>query len=481
MKIILSILVSICLVSCLKPVEVVEIEKPFDIPRPPNRPLPPIPEPPTPDFITIQSAEELMLIDAQTLPSDNARLEAFYLYACDMYNAGKTLGEIKKAADKLINSVSTAAFISRLVPIGPAGVECIFRGDQSDYNLNNFKYRSIENAMLLDFRPESIRAQNLAFLLQKRKPYLYLSDLATTVLQADQLSSSGGLCDLYCLLTEQAADVDDFFAQQGIDVDDAAADEEVYLAATNRSPIALGKGRIVQIIESNFGWCMSSFDSSLAQQDSINVNPFPIAIANAGGVIQSAKVFKDIAQEHLCTMPNGMYISRLNGNDGLAASEAPGNIVSNPDDRFHDGIIRLGGCPLCHATIGKAVTDEALAIIRGNPAFDANEKLLGEVFYNTTTFQGNLGDINRAYARALQEVGITDQTVDPINKELISWFREPYDVVKAASFTGLDVPDFLERLRGTAISSVALGNLFNGGTVSIIKPFQGPGYWRVLK
>jgi hypothetical protein len=466
--------------GCLQKPKVVDRPNPVFIPQPPQGPLPPVPEPPTPDFITVEAGEDSMLFDVQSLQSDNERLDTFYMYGCDLYNAGADLRMIEQAANKLINSVSSADRPRRLTAFGPAGVPCIFRGDQSDYNLNNDKYRAIERALTLDFTPESIRAQNLQFLTQKRKPYFYLADAAVTFLQGDQLTNSDtngdGLvdtgCGLYCILTEQPIRRDLFFDFVGVDFQREFDDEAAICSATNRSPIALGKGRIVCIVETDFGWLMTTWDSDQANQDSINLNPFPPEVGIAAGLFGDG-VFNFNAQEDLATARNGLYIRRLNGADGLAQSEAPGNVVTIPDDRIHDGLVRLGLCSQCHSIIGKEVPDEAARIISSSPAFDADQKLAGEIFFNGNLFDAKLREINEAHREALARIGVDQTAVDPISEYLMKWIRDPYDARKAAAFAGLPTEIFLEQLRGTEVSSVVLASLFTPGATVSYADYQG--------
>jgi hypothetical protein len=482
LKTILSL--SILLTGCLKKEkEVIEAPPPLVFDRPSGDP-PPV-SPSRPGFVDLDNAEDTMLIDAQTLGSRDERLRTRYLIACDRYNSDVNLTDVESGGNKLINSLSRERFISKVTPIGNAN--CIYRIDLDDYGITYLQsqlggpddpvhgsipeWRKIENAALLDFVSDTIRNQNLQFLLQTRKPYLFLLDFAVTTMEGDAIADQN--CELYCDLVEQPIALARFYEARGLNLQVAADTEELLMAGFSRSQIALGKTRLVQIAEIDDGWCATSYDTSLAQQDSIFENPFTVEVAQAGGILQTDKIFGLVnnvrltsVNEHLCTLPNGMYEHRLNGEDGIAATAAPNDVVVNTNHPRLDPTVRLADCFSCHHQMAQGFRDEVREAVLNNGSFNSDEKNLAEIFYNDTALQAVLGQINARYNQALREVGVT-QSTDPVNSALIERFREEVDILKAASWTFLDVREFREKLEGSAISSQVLQNLLNGGTVSI--------------
>jgi hypothetical protein len=465
--------------GCKKPeTKIVKAPDPIVFERPSQRP-PDLP-PATPGFVDLNALEDRILIDVQTLPSDDERLRTRYLIACDYFNSGLNLEQVEAGANKLINSLSTERFLKKVIPVGNAG--CIYRIDLDDFGItynrrqvggagDSVHARSgapewirIEQSLLLDFVSNTIRNQNIQFLTQTLKPYVWLNDFSVTVMESDPIADQG--CGLYCDIVEQAIDQDTFLASQGLDLQDEADSERLLMAGFSQSQIALGKTRLVSIAETNNGYCLISYDSDLNNQISAFQFPFTDQVARAGGVLRTDKIFEEAAGELLCTNANGMYTHRLQDGDGIAAAFAPNSIVVNLFHSALDPTIRLGDCFGCHVTMGISFRDEIQRAVERNPGFNSEEKNLANIFYDDVRIQAVLSEINSAYANALREIGV-NSSEDPVNKALIEKFREEVDIVKASAWTFLDVTEFRERLQGSAISSQVLQNLLSGGTVSI--------------
>lgn len=465
--------------GCKKPEDkIIKAPDPIVFERPPAR-LPDLP-PATPGFVDLNSLEDRILIDVQTLPSDDERLRTRYLISCDYFNSGLNLEQVEAGANKLINSLSQERFLEKVTPVGNAS--CIYRIDLDDFGITYQKNQvggpddpvharsgtpewvRIEQSLLLDFVSNTIRNQNIQFLTQTLKPYVFLNDFATTVMEGDPIADQG--CGLYCDIVEQAIDQDTFLQSQGLNLQDEADSERLLMAGFSQSQIALGKTRLVAIAETDNGFCMISYDSDLNNQVSAFQFPFTDEVAKAGGILRTDKIFKEAAGELLCTLPNGMYVHRLQNAAGNAESFAPNSIVVNLFHSALDPTIRLSDCFGCHVQMGIGFRDEVQRAVERNPGFNSEEKNLANIFYDDVRIQAVLVKINTAYTNALQEIGASSNE-DPVNKALIERFREEVGIVKASAWTFLDVTEFRERLQGSAISSQVLQNLLSGGTVSI--------------
>lgn len=439
-----------------------------------DRPAPPVPSQPIPvpppqlpdvkpNFVSLQTAGDMMLVDLGTL-NDQERQNTRYMVACNEYNAGdKNMDKYIGATNKFVNSISTETRLSPVVPIGIA--QCIFRIDLRDYGITPAEWTQLENLLLIDFIDESIRGQQIRFLTGTNKPYVFVSDAAITSLNADALTQNG----LYYELIEQPFELVDFFTSLGVNEQQEFDDEEATLAAFSRSQIALGKTRMVQALESDDGYVITSFDSDLNDQDNHFENPFPITAANAQGVQRSQNVFAVNAQEHIYHLKNGMLGFRLNGAAGTLELEAPNSVVLNYDasGQSLDPTIYIGSCYACHSGTPMIPFTDQLGAHIENSGFDALEKDLGRVFFNATKMDARLQETNRIYRDALDLVG-APETSDSIHQNLIYNLRREQTADQVAGLLMMPEDVFLNRLRGSQISSQIFGNLLNrGGSVGL--------------
>lgn len=441
-------------------------EQPQPIPKPPDQPLPPVTQPPRPGFVNLDLLEDTMVLDAQNIDSENQRQRTRYLIACNFTNAGEKTDLVEQGVNKGINLLSTERFLEKVTPIG--NENCIYRVDLDAYGISNAEWRKVEQNSVLQFVTKSIRGQQLQFLTQTQRPYLFATDFLVTAFEADALTNKR--CDTYCDIVDESQDLATFFQQQGVNPQVEFNNQDALLAAFSDSQIALGKTRMVQVLESQNGYCLSTYDVSLAQPDNALVNPFPIEAANAGGVVRSNKVYKHAAQEHFCTSPNGLYTWRLNGAaTGQAEVVAPTDVVNNIQGNSLkiDPAIRIGDCSACHhAEIVIAFKDQAANAIANGVGFSPEEKKLGTTFFKADRMQATVNKINTEYQIALKTLGIT-ATNDPLNDNVMRVFRAEQSADQVAGYTGLDTQTFLLRLRGAPVSATKLGNLLNNGRVSL--------------
>lgn len=455
------ILVFIALVGC-KETKVIEGEKPIIVYRQPAGNPPPIqPRPPgQPSFVTLDRLEEIMLLDLNNITSDNERQRTRYLIGCDRTNQGLETDEFEQGVNLALNGLSNERFLTKSTKIGAEG--CIYRFDLDDFTITRSEWVQIERALLLDFVSKTTRNENLQFLTQALKPYAFATDFVTTVYEGDAVASGTGL---YYDLIDQPDLTHNFFLQQGIVVGDEVLDENALFAGFSQSLIALGKTRLLQVIESNNGFCLSTFDvANEANSDDLFQNPFSKELAFAGG---SNRIFDHVAQEHYCTAPNGMFTWRLNNAADIAEVVAPGNVVVNLGNERIDASIRIGDCFSCHGIAGAIpFKDQVGQFIVSNPGFNENEKKLAQIFFRGDKISAVINEINRRYAVALEELDITAEK-DPLSQIVVKPFRSELDANQVAAFTFLSTEQFLERLKGTAISSQVFGSLLGGGKVNL--------------
>ena len=141
----------------------------------------------------------------------------------------------------------------------------IYRLNIEDYSLTSRDWRIVTDHALLKFESKTIRNETLQFITQTRNPYLITEDALCVAFECDENADLQGA--LYAEITNQAIDTTAFLAQEGIVLQDEVDDQNVLFAAFAGSPIALQKTRGLQVIESDNGFCMGTFDSKIGGAD----------------------------------------------------------------------------------------------------------------------------------------------------------------------------------------------------------------------
>jgi hypothetical protein len=272
----------------------------------------------------------------------------------------------------------------------------------------------------------TIRNQNIQFLTQTRRPYVYGSSAMVTAYEGDAVAAKAGA--VYYKLLKQNPNTVLFLRDQGIDRQVEVNDERALFSGFSQSQIALGKTRLIGIFESRDGLCVQTWDTKFGGDD-LFTNPFTKELAAAGQVK---------------------------------------GIVININGAQIDPTIRMGDCSNCHYKEGAAIPfkDQLRAHIVGNAAFNTKEKNLARIFFQSDQISAKMDELNRAHSQALTSLGVT-HTEDPLWNVVTKPIRQEMSVDQVAALFFLETPDFIERLKGTAISSQVFGSLSNGGTVSL--------------
>lgn len=462
----------ICTISCNnnKPEKEVIIKE-VPIPsEPPRNDAPPL-GPEKPGFIAFDQAEQFALNDINSL-SDAQKLNTRYLMGCNFFNAGKEdLSQELAGVNKGINMVSVERLLAYATPIDPAS--CLWRIDIEEIGVDRQLWFDFEDENLIDFISISTRGITLRALAQTNQPMVWASSFFTTVMGADQLSINNGL---YYKFTQQADNNEDFFADIGFDLQGDTDDERICCVGGGRSQIALGKTRMLCVAGgggggSNDGFVLATYDTSLDNPDSVLVNPFTVEMANAQGIERTDKIFDHAAQEFIFSMPNGLLTGyRLSNAAGDAETIAPTNVVIDVD-QSQIGLapdITLGACSNCHhQEAGIDFNDQVFNQVVGTGGFNADEKILAEVFFNQDAFKAKLATANQIHTQQLAELGVSTLEEDPVVTKLIQPLRRELDADAVASYTFLPTDEFLQRLSGTDFSKITFGSLLNNGTVQL--------------
>ena len=437
--------------------------QPIIYPQPSN-PIPPMKPPARPGFVGLDLIEDTILLDLQTLDSDQDRLNARYVLGCDQYNMGLDLDSLKQGVDLGFNRISDEVNLEPVQPIGKDN--CIYRIDLDSYTITRNEWRNIERNTAFNFVTQTVRGQNIQFLTQARKPYLWAFELCT-IYECDEVTDQDGR--VYYDIVDQDVDTNKFLLQQGIILQDEVNNEDAIYSGFSQSQIALGKTRLIVALESNNGTCFGTYDTVLGGDDLFE-NPFTLELAQAGNIFQSNKIFRHDAQEWICSLNNRLFgLWRLNNANDIAEVEAPTNVVIDVEARKVDAAIRVGSCHKCHfRQVAIPFKDQIAQHLSVNSAFDESEKLLGSIFFNYNKMSAVIDDINRRNDQALAELGIDNSvSVDPLTDRVFSPYRNEMNIDQVASLVLMTTEEFRRKLQGANISSQRLGNLVNGGTVSL--------------
>jgi len=456
--------------GCQQPVnKTVQVEVP--VPQLPIEPAPPV-EPGKPGFLRFDEIEQYADRDIKTLNATD-RSRTRYLLTCDLYDQGiKDLSNVLAGINKGINMVSTERLIAYVNTIDE-DVGCVHRINLDDIGMTNEEWQKFERSNVLPFISNSVRGRTLRALTGTNQPMVYASSFFLTVMQADQVSIGN---QLYYDLTEQPLNDTEFLAKLGIDLQKEFNEESPACAAGGKSQIALGKPRLICILDTTAdGFLMFTGDVSLAKNDSIQQNPFFKNMALIPGFATN-KVFNFVASEWIFSLPNGLMTGyRLSNAGGTAEVIAPTNVVIDIE-QAGKGLppdITLGACSNCHhQESGIFFRDEVFSIVQNNGNFNAAEKALADTFYRADKFQAKRAVANREHTDALKRIGVSTFAEDPVVTELIQPLRGELTLDKVAGKVFLEPDEFRIRLAGTNLSKVLFGALLEPGGVVAISDFS---------
>ena len=264
MKTILAFLCLFAFACQPQATKTVTVEVP--IPQLPIEQPPPV-EPGKPGFLRFDEIEQYADRDIKTLNAQE-RLDTRYLLLCNFYDQGITeLDDAQAGVNKGLNMISTERLITKSDIIDDAG--CVARINLDDIGMTSEEWQKIERANVLPFISDSVRGRTLRALTQTNQPLVHASSFFLTVMQADQVSIGN---QLYYDLTEQPLNDLEFLAGLGINLQAEFNEEEPACAGGGRSQIALGKPRLICIMDTTQdGFLLVTYDVSLARNDSISL------------------------------------------------------------------------------------------------------------------------------------------------------------------------------------------------------------------
>lgn len=441
------------------------VEVGVPIPQVPVENPPPV-EPGKPGFLRFDEIEQYVDRDIKTLNAAE-RPKTRYLLGCNFLDQGiDDLTDHKAGINKGLNMISTERLIATADTIDDAG--CIWRFNIDDIGMTTEEWQKVERSNVLPFISDSVRGRTIRALANTNQPMVYASSFFLTVMQADQVSIGN---QLYYDLTEQPLNDAEFLTKLGISLQNEFNEEAPACAGGGRSQIALGKPRLICIIDTTEdGFLMFTADTSLAKNDSILQNPFLGEMAAIPGSATN-KIFKFVAREWIFSMPNGLMTGyRLSNSGGSAEVIAPTNVVIDIE-QSGKGLppdITLGACSNCHhQEAGIFFRDDVFNSVRNNGNFNTAEKELAEVFYRSDKFQAKRTVVNQNHTRALKEIGVSTFKEDPLVTNIIQPLRGELTAEDVAGYLFMDVDDFKIRLNGTNLSKVLFGSLIEGGVVPL--------------
>ena len=453
----LLILLSLLTASCGTEKKIVEGPQPIP-PRLPPGEIPTIP-PPVPDpggTMRFNVFETQLLSDLIALP-EAERENSRFLVLCDRSNEGDTLMEEHIAAShKVINQLSTEVRLRRTTGVGTR--DCIRRIDRTDFDISVRDWVITEDADPFQFESNTERGLLIKQLTQARRPWIHVSNFAVTT---HTKTLPGTNRAIYYEIIGLANNIAGIYQQLGVDrqqVYDDIEDGLIYMGMCD-SPIALGKCRSIERMESRFGSIWLTFDISLNSNANLLRDPFPPEA-------RSNRIFDAEAHECIFDLPNELngycLANAINGN---LESFAPTNIVENTRTQGLSSEINLLTCNQCHIDRVEENNDELGNHIQGNQNFNIDDRRIAEaITKNEAAREGLFNEDTDRYCDALREIDNDCDDIDTIN-QLTDDFRRPWDLGQVAAWYWLSEEEMATCIRSSPVANQNIGFIINGGAV----------------
>ena len=376
------------------------------------------------DFITTEAMLKSIHTHVTSL-SDFDRSFARYFTLTHLYNAGATDANLRAyriALSKLINSLSWGAEVIKPKPIDQE--ETIFYIDLRNYewDIKTDKWYKIEQAY-----PYGIQLKSATYTTLCEE-----TDCELPFIRADWFIATASLPPLYHDILDLPKTDRELETQLEVNVAENlknAPGVRVWRAGFNNSGVSVNN-RIVERHKSRYGayWKSYDFAGNVGKQ---NIFTHPLDFTHDGGEI-------------IFNLPNGLQAYYLSTATGERLDEAPINIVSNAGAR--DPVVRNGlSCMGCHTEGMKTFGDQVRSVIQQspNPPYDKPQALR---LYAESTMDALVREDIARYRRAIAASGGVFGGIEPI-QQLVKQFEGPLDAAHAAAEVGMQIDDFLQKIR----------------------------------
>ncbi len=425
------------------------------------------------DYIETKVEADLTRLDSRT------REDVAYLTLAHKYNERISEAQYQLHVDgmvKSLNSLSRNENLAKPTPIDVRGT--LWRINLEDYDLDastRFGRKRLSNGqvvnrdfwdIVLDFEPFKIESFTTRGLNIKA-----LSGRDTTWLHADNFTfTSHENASLYYAALGVALDIDTFFQQIGVDLDESFQDFEVIMAGGFGSPISLNKNRMlirtrtersILARENGYMWyTQDPIDVDGVKERNLFEFPFPKE-AN------SALVFDFAAGEIIWSLPNGMQGYVLFNSAGVRQDEAPVNVVTDTDSPFSPIIENAISCHRCHAKGILPMGDNVRQSVLANAtefARDDVDKV--KVYYPVAAVLADTFTQDRnSFADTMARAGLDIAGTDPLNFTTDN-HRKDWTLEEFCSFIHIDFTECRQLLSESAAVKAQIGQLLTGSTVS---------------
>ncbi len=376
-------------------------------------------------FISTEAMLNTIHIHVTSLP-DFDRSFARYFTLTHLYNAGATDANLRAyriALSKLINSLSWGAEVIKPKSIDQE--ETIFYIDLRNYewDIKTDKWYKIEQAY-----PYGVQLKSTTYTTLCKE-----TDCELPFIRADWFIATASLPPLYHDILDLPETDRELETQLEVNVAENlknAPGVRVWRAGFNESGVSVNN-RIVERHKSRYGayWKSYDFAGNVGKQ---NIFTHPLDFTHDGGEI-------------IFNLPNGLQAYYLSTAIGERLDEAPINIVSDAGAR--DPVVRNGlSCMGCHTEGMKKFDDQVRSVIvqNPNPPYDKAQAL--RLYAEKSEMDTLIRKDTERYRRALKESGGVFGGSEPI-QQLVKQFEGPLDAAHAAAEVGLEVDDFLQKIR----------------------------------
>ena len=351
---------------------------------------------------------------------------ARYFTLTHLYNAGASddnLRAYRNALSKLVNSLSWGAEVIKPTPID--NEETIFYIDLRHYewDVKSDKWYKIEQAYPYGMQ---LKSSTYATLCQE-------TDCELPFVRADWFIATASLPPLYHEILGLPETDKELETQLEVNVAENlknAPGVRVWRAGFNESGVSVNN-RIVERHKSRYGayWKSYDFAGNVGTQ---NIFTHPLDFTHDGGEI-------------IFNLPNGLQAYYLSTATGERLDEAPINIVSDAGSR--DPVVRNGlSCMGCHTEGMKTFEDQMRSVIvqSRNPSYDKAQAL--RLYAEKSEMDSLVREDIARYRQAIEAGGGVFGGSEPI-QQLVKQFEGPLDAAHAAAEVGLEVNDFLRKIR----------------------------------